>query len=208
MTYYGYCLYDGGQTFHGTGTVTLTAGSAAVVGVSTVFTTELVVGAVLFVGTQTVAVSTITDNTHLTLQSEAATNASGLAFDYNDLVNVETISPGIFPPKSRIKPYAEYRDVGNGLRRGCGKPVGAWQWGYLSQQQRDALRNFIPNADLLSPGVSIRSYVRTRYMENLDAYLTFEAVLIWPDEETRSAFQPTKPSREEFVLGMRDMILL
>jgi hypothetical protein len=50
-----------------TGTVTNTAGSAAVVGTGTSFTTELVVGGSIKIGADTKVISAITDNLNLTL---------------------------------------------------------------------------------------------------------------------------------------------
>ncbi len=64
-----------------TGTVQFTNGSTAVTGTSTLFTTELAAGDVLMLqaspGTVRGTVSSITDDTHLTLVSNASATASG-----------------------------------------------------------------------------------------------------------------------------------
>lgn len=67
-----------------TGTVTTTSLGTAVVGVGTSFTTSLVVGATITVGSETHSVTAITDNTHLT--TAAWTNAySGATFTASNM---------------------------------------------------------------------------------------------------------------------------
>lgn len=63
-----------------TGTVTVGAGAAAVTGSGTSFTTQLNAGDVIKIGTQQVPVSSITNNTFLTLGSNHTAGASGSAF--------------------------------------------------------------------------------------------------------------------------------
>ncbi len=60
-----------------TGTVATTTSSAAIVGTSTLFTTELSVNQVFSVSTDVFAVAVITDNTHLTAWQIASGNLSG-----------------------------------------------------------------------------------------------------------------------------------
>jgi len=68
-----------------TGTVTVTAGTAAVVGVATLFTTELKVGESIKIGTEILTVLTITDATNLVLAANHVAGAAGVAYS---LVNV------------------------------------------------------------------------------------------------------------------------
>jgi hypothetical protein len=60
-----------------TGTFTVAAGSAQVVGAGSAANTELVVGDVLVLGGRSIKVSAITNTTHLTLESAHLTGASG-----------------------------------------------------------------------------------------------------------------------------------
>lgn len=69
------------DTYTGTGTVTTTG--TAVVGSSTLFTTELIVGNGIFISGQGRVVSVITDDTHLTLDSALSSDVAGQAFTYN-----------------------------------------------------------------------------------------------------------------------------
>ena len=63
-----------------TGTVTVTAGTAAVVGVGTLFTTELGLGDKIKIGTEVHAVLAITDNLNMTLSKNHVAGAAGAAF--------------------------------------------------------------------------------------------------------------------------------
>ena len=62
-----------------TGTVTVGAGTAAVVGVGTAFETELAVGDVIKIGTELITVLTITDDDNLTLAANHVAGAAGAA---------------------------------------------------------------------------------------------------------------------------------
>lgn len=63
-----------------TGTVSVTAGTKAVTGVSTTFTSALNVGDFVKIGTQKVRVASITNNTSLTLEDNHTAGASGVTF--------------------------------------------------------------------------------------------------------------------------------
>jgi hypothetical protein len=67
-----------------TGTVSVTAGTAAVVGVGTLFTTELVVGDVIKIGTELHTVSVITDALNLTLAANHVAGAAGAAYSISN----------------------------------------------------------------------------------------------------------------------------
>jgi len=67
-----------------TGTVTVGAGTAAVVGVGTAFETELAVGDVIKIGTELITVSVITDDENLTLAANHVAGAAGAAFSISN----------------------------------------------------------------------------------------------------------------------------
>src|SRR6185312_11703088 len=70
-----------------TGTITTSTGSAAVVGVGTVFTTEISVGSIIKT-TANVAIGTVlsvTDDTHLTLAANAASDNTGINFNFQGI---------------------------------------------------------------------------------------------------------------------------
>jgi hypothetical protein len=62
-----------------TGTVTVTAGTKIFVGVNTLFTTELSVGDVIVIETESLTVATITDITHLTTAENHVAGAAAKA---------------------------------------------------------------------------------------------------------------------------------
>ena len=74
-----------------TGTVTVTAASAAVVGTGTAFTTALSVGDAIKVGSETFTVSSIADATHLTLDSNHVAGATAAtAYSDSALLKIDT----------------------------------------------------------------------------------------------------------------------
>ena len=73
-----------------TGTVSVTIATTAVVGVGTLFTTELEVGDAIKIGTEIFAVATITDALNLTIDSAHAAGASAVtAYSDSTLFNVD-----------------------------------------------------------------------------------------------------------------------
>jgi hypothetical protein len=67
-----------------TGTVTVSAGTKAVVGVATLFTTELVVGDVIKIGTEFHTVATITDALNLVLAANHVAGAAGAVYSISN----------------------------------------------------------------------------------------------------------------------------
>ena len=76
--------FDVADTTTLTGTVSVTAGTAAVTGVSTLFLTELSVGDVIKIGTELLTVSVITSDTVLTLAANHVAGASGAAYSISN----------------------------------------------------------------------------------------------------------------------------
>lgn len=76
----------------GTGTGTVSTTAAAVVGVSTLFTTQLAVGQVIIISSQSRVISAIADNTHLTLDRGLTSNVSGQAFQYEPKWSNQAVS--------------------------------------------------------------------------------------------------------------------
>ncbi len=68
------------ETSNLSGTVTVSAGTKAVTGTSTFFTTQLNVGDTIKIGTQNVRVANITNNTALTLEDNHVAGASGSTY--------------------------------------------------------------------------------------------------------------------------------
>src|SRR5262249_18443965 len=72
------------------GTLTATLSSGSVVGVGTLFTSELAVGKWLYIGTDAIAykVTAITDNTHMTVSPGARVAGSGLSGKITAMIGV------------------------------------------------------------------------------------------------------------------------
>jgi len=73
-------VFNQAPLFTLTGTVTVTIGTAAVVSVGTLFTTELAVGESIVIGLETHTILSITDNLNLTLTANHTAGAAGVAY--------------------------------------------------------------------------------------------------------------------------------
>ncbi len=203
MPVYQYSLYRASDTANGSGWLNASIGSYNIVGtpsspgpVPTAFDTQLKPGSLLFVLGQVLAVATISDSSHLTVQSPIQVVLSNNAFTYNNLVNVETLATPAFAPKSVPKPWYQGVDTGDGLARGMGRPVTSWQFGYVTQAFRNALR-------LFCTGKSARVYVRSREIDNSDDFITYQGAMLWPDLENREATR-----RISFSVDFRDLVIV
>lgn len=84
-----------------TGTVSVTAGTRDVTGTGTSFTTALVVGEAIRIGTQQFTVSAITDDTHLTLSTSHTAGATGATANIHP---VPTQANYVLSPISQLLP--------------------------------------------------------------------------------------------------------
>jgi len=84
-------------------------------------------------------------------------------------------------PKSTFQPYSDEQPLVSGLVRGVGYPVATWIWSVMTQQERDAMRQYCP-------GKSASVYIKTKTMDSADSYHTYSAIMVWPtqDEERDS----------------------
>lgn len=95
-----------------TGTVAITNGSAAVVGTSTLFTTEVTPGAYITVSSQQREVVTVTDNTHLTTRANFTSTASGQAYTYAARMILYDKNMAFI---RAIAPFGGHADVGRAI---------------------------------------------------------------------------------------------
>jgi len=110
------------------------------------------------------------------------------------LANLAALATPVPYPKgkSEYRPYAVYRRLGNGSRRGFGLPRTRWIFGVLSQEERDQLAVFCPT------GVSDTVYITTLMPD--DTYVSFVGTVHWPEEE------PYQPGYfGNFVLEFTDL---
>ena len=179
------------------GTGTISATTTALTGSGTNFDPELVEGTVIHVTAsgQTLVVASRTDDTHAVLVTAPITPISGAAFTYTPMLNLEDI--GLEAPKPLFMPWLESKNLGNGRARGAGRPKGTWVWGYVTRTQRDILKTYCV-------GKSSLVYIRTSMNDNSDAYVTYSAVMLWPDgDEGRDAGR-----RINFTIEFRNLVAL
>lgn len=110
------------------------------------------------------------------------------------MTNLESLTTPVHPPKSSFVPYTTGYDLGDGSVRGSGWVAATWTWNVISQAERDQLRIFCT-------GASANVFIKTRCNDSNDAYKTYQAVMIWPQEEARDARR-----RTSFVIQFRALI--
>jgi len=189
--------YEIGIEFTGTGTAASAAASMTVNGTTTIFESEFAAGYLITLAGETRVVSTITSDTVLTVTANFTVSSGAVVFTGVNLVNVESLTTALPPPKSTFNEYSQLLDLGNGSVRGAGWAVATWRFGYLSQAQRDQLRTFCA-------GASTAVYIRSRKNDTSDAYQYYSANFVWPvgQEQKDHGF------RLDFVAEFRDAILV
>ena len=95
---------------------------------------------------------------------------------YN-LALLQDLSTPIPDPDFEYFASSEVITLADGSIRGMGAPRVIWQWNILSTAQRDVLKAFCPTG-------SSEVFISTPIEGGL-YYEDFEAVMIWPAEETR-----------------------
>lgn len=105
---------------------------------------------------------------------------------------VTLASLGVPAPKYEYGLYAGEIVLGDGTSRGVGFPVTVWHWSFITAAQRTALRTYCT-------GKSAVVFIRTIKDDN--TYADFEAIMIWPTHEERSAGRVL-----DFSLEFRNMV--
>lgn len=191
MTRYNYCI---GVATAGAGTITVTAGSSDVNGSGTAFNSFFQAGDYIMAGTVIKPINALDTNTHLTIIGTWPANQSNTIYSRIRLINIESLTPSVYPPRSTFRSWTMTVPTGDGLERGLGRPQATWRWGFITAAQRDILRTYITSK-------SARVYIRTRRTENNDDYEEYSAAALWPDDEDRLAGR-----RLNFVLEFRDLV--
>lgn len=120
--------------------------------------------------------------------------AYGIGTTSLNITALGSLSTPVPFPKSTFQPYMEYLALGSGGVRGAGFPFATWQYGYLTQAQRNMLRSYCS-------GAQATVYIWTRVNDNSDAYIAYQALMIWPLVEERDAFR-----RISFTIEFRNLV--
>lgn len=177
----------------GTGTWSCSAGTINATGSGTIALTELQIGSVIKAAGQTLAVASITNDTHIVFQVGVGAALSGATFTYNNLDAVASLSVDSVDPLGDYYPWMNTVITGDGLERALGRPHTSWLFKNITVAQRAALK-------LLCPGKSVRVYINTLIDPNTSTFKTFEAAMLWPD--TDNTYTP------DFTIQFRDLVLL
>ena len=111
------------------------------------------------------------------------------------LTDLEALSTTTLPyPKSLYRPYSVQTPLISGGVRGAGAPVVQWHWGFLTLAQRDKLRTYCT-------GASASVYIETKTVDTTDAYASYSAQMIWPEEEDRDVGR-----RMDFIVVFKNLV--
>ena len=94
------------------------------------------------------------------------------------LTELSSLTVPLKDPRATYQPYSQQIRLGSGKIRGIGFPVVSWRWGFLTQSQRDQLREYVENA-------SEELYIETEFVDNSDAFVIAQVVATWPMVEER-----------------------
>lgn len=181
----------------GSGTISCAAGTANVTGVGTFFTLELEVGMVIQAAGQTLCVHSITNDTHFAFQTAPTVTLTGAAFTFASLTLVDSFSTPANPPVADISRWSTTRKTGDALERALGRPLCTWTWPNIESTTFSALQNYCI-------GKSVRVYIRTLNDLRLGTYQTYQAAMIWPDDEGKYSNNNNMP----FSIQFRDLVML
>lgn len=108
--------------------------------------------------------------------------------------NIETLAVPLPVPRAVHRDYAELVTAASGRVYGRGYPSCQWTFSRLTSSQRAQLRIFCP-------GASATVYITT--LANDDAYHTYQAVMAWPEEESR---EPAVRDRLELTVTFTHLV--
>ena len=113
------------------------------------------------------------------------------------MTDLKSLTVPIPYPKSSYRDGAGRLRLGNKQIKDVGLPVAVWDWGFLSQAQRDQLRTFCA-------GASATVYIQTRTNETADTFDTFSAIMEWPEGDGQLDFT----RRVNFSVQFTDLVPL
>ena len=109
-----------------------------------------------------------------------------------DIVNAGTFGLDALVPVPFFRPWIATADLGNALSRAQGRPAASWLFPWIPVDQRDGLK-------ALCPGKSVRLFITTQKVKCGDQWATYEAVMLWPDDESQIG-------GPDFVIEFRDLV--
>lgn len=108
------------------------------------------------------------------------TQIQGFAIGPNSGALDTLASLGIPDPMPHFQPATEAATAQSGAQILRGFPLLVWEWGEITNAQRDDLRDYITDASNVV-------CVSTRTTENSDEFLTFDCIGVWPFPEPQDA---------------------
>lgn len=93
---------------------------------------------------------------------------------YATMTNLEDLDPSIPAPRYEIVKWSETINLASGKVRGNGYPIVSWSWGFLTQSQRDKLREYCTDA-------SSDIYIKT--INDDGDYQVYSGIMTWPQSE-------------------------
>lgn len=112
----------------------------------------------------------------------------------NPPTNIEALPTPLSVPRAVHRDYAELVTAASGRVYGRGYPTCQWTFSRLTNEQRAQLKSFCL-------GVSANVYIKT--LANDDAYHTYQAIMVWPEDEQR---EPAVRDRLELTVTFTHLV--
>jgi hypothetical protein len=176
------------------GTGTLSSSGVNLTGAGgSVFLTELASGKVIHAAGQTLVIDAVTTDSAATVVTAPVVALSTAAFTITNMLAVASLVSDSSDPLGDFVRWVDTKSLGNGLARSVGRPLASWLWKNIGVAHRTALSNFCT-------GKSARVYICTLKDPNTNAFATYQAVMLWPDDD--DTYKP------DFVIRFRDLVAL
>lgn len=112
--------------------------------------------------------------------------------DIGSLTLLSALTPPVPAPASDPAFAVGSITLGDGTERFIGLPIVAWHWGFLTADQRDALKDYCADK---SASVAIRT------LKPDGTYGDYTCIMVWPQRENRQAGRVL-----DFTLEFRQLV--
>lgn len=183
----------GNTTTTSAGSGSISSSGVNITGTFTDFDPEISVGSVIHAAGQTLVIATRTSDSVATVVTAPSPALSNASFTITAMVAVASLTADSVDPLGDYLRWVESKDLGNGLARAVGRPLATWLWKNIGVNQRTSL-------NAICTGKSVRVYICTLNDPSNNTFETYQASMLWPDDD--DTYKP------DFVIRFRDLVAL
>lgn len=175
------------------GTGTISSSGTTLTGSGTNFDPEIVEGSIIHAAGQTLVIATRTNDTAAAVVTAPSPALAGATFTITTMTAVASLTADSIDPLGSFSRWVEVKNLGNGLARATGRPMASWLWKNIGVNQRTSLK-------AICTGKSVRVYICTVSDPNTNTFTTYQAAMLWPDDDVQY--------NKEFSISFRDLVAL